>query len=99
MKINYAELRHNELNNRYNFVNGGIEPKSGTVEKEYRAISVKEINSNETDNTKVYVVSDSSIDRYDEIVDPNGLDWSEFDKSKKTVFFNHDYNFVIGRSQ
>lgn len=97
--LNYSELRHNELNNRYKFTDGKIEAKSGTVEKEYRAISVKEINSSETDNTKVYVISDSSIDRYNEIVDPNGLDWSDFDKSKKTVFFNHDYNFVIGRSQ
>ena len=97
--INYAELRHNELNSRYVFGEGKIEAKSGKVETEFRSISVKEVSSNESENAKTYVISDSSIDRYDEIVDPRGLDWSQFDKSKKTVFFNHDYNFIIGRSQ
>lgn len=98
-KIDYADVRHNELNSRYVFGEGTIEAKSGKVESEFRSISVKEVSSSESENTKTYVISDSSIDRYNEIVDPRGLDWKQFDKSKKTVFFNHDYNFIIGRSQ
>src|SRR3990167_10082853 len=94
MKFNYVETKHKEFLNR-------TEIKDGVVtgaEKQMRSLNLREIESNEGDNTKIYVITDSSIDRYMEIVDPNGLDMTDFSKSKKTIFFNHNYSDPIGNS-
>jgi hypothetical protein len=53
---------------------------------------------NETEKSIVYTITSSSIDRYKEIVDPHGLDLTNFRRSKRTVFWNHDTDRPIGRS-
>jgi len=102
MKFNYTEQRHKELSEKFRIAESDsltdTITKLDTDEKLFHSISAKELESDSEKNTKKYVITDSSVDRMDEIVDPNGLDVSAFEKSKKTVFWNHDYNRPIGRS-
>ncbi|MCI0706038.1 MAG: HK97 family phage prohead protease [Ignavibacteriae bacterium] len=53
---------------------------------------------NEHERSITYVFTSSAIDRFQEIVDPNGADMRSFRQAKRTVFWNHNYNFPIGRS-
>jgi len=67
--------------------------------QEFRRVEDAEVRAiNEGEKSIVYTLTSPAIDRYGEIVDPNGLDLKNFRRSKRTVFWNHDYNRPIGRS-
>jgi len=67
--------------------------------QEFRRVENAEVKAvNDDEKSIVYVITSPAVDRYGEIVDPNGLDLKNFRRSKRTVFWNHDYNRVIGRS-
>lgn len=53
---------------------------------------------NEEERSIVYAFTSSVIDRYEEVVDPNGADMRNFQKSKRTIFWNHSQDRPIGRS-
>src|SRR6187549_3866788 len=42
-----------------------------------------------------YILSDASVDRYGDIIDPNGWQLEDF-KRNPIALFNHDKNFPIG---
>lgn len=53
---------------------------------------------NPGENADISVVTDSSVDRDNEIIDPKGIDWSSFRKNP-VVTFGHDYHSPpIGKS-
>ena len=53
---------------------------------------------NEDERSITYVFTSSAVDRFQEIVDPHGADMRAFRQAKRTVFWNHNYNYPIGRS-
>lgn len=81
-----------------NDINSGEVKDIDYKEKIYSVTNIEEKEVDRENKTIVYVVTTSSIDREMEIVDPNGADKVNYDKSKKTVFFNHIYNQITGRS-
>jgi uncharacterized coiled-coil protein SlyX len=96
--INYKSERHEEFLKRYSLDENGGEIKAGAEDKLFHSVNSEEKDSKPEQNEKTYVITDSSIDRVDEIVDPKGLGKKEFDNSKKTIFFNHNYNLPVGKS-
>lgn len=87
---------HDELKAKYNAQKGLTEIANG--EKLLTSINEKAESVNEAKKEIVYVITSSAVDRYKEITDPNGCEKEAYDKAKKTVFFNHNYNLVVGRS-
>ncbi len=55
------------------------------------------VEKSDADRTITHYISTPHKDRSGDIVDPKGMDSSEFDKTK-TVFYNHNYNVPIGRN-
>ena len=99
MKFNFINplLRsHEDLRAKYN-AQAGINEITG-AEKLLSSINEKAESVNEAKREIVYVITSSAIDRYKEITDPNGVIKEAYDKAKKTVFFNHNYNLIVGRS-
>lgn len=79
---------------RRQMLEGSVEGGEKTL-TEHR-VEVRSINSDE--KSVVYVITSSAIDRYGEVMDPKGLELEQFRKTKRTVFWNHDYNRIVGRS-
>ena len=99
MKFNFINplLRsHEDLRAKYN-AQAGIN-EIANAEKLLSSINEKAESVNEAKREIVYVITSSAIDRYKEITDPNGVIKEAYDKAKKTVFFNHNYNLIVGRS-
>lgn len=96
--LDYKKERHEELLKLYSLDEKGGEFEIGEDGKLFHSVNADEKDSKPNENEKTYVITDSSIDRVDEIVDPKGLGKKEFDASKKTVFFNHNYNLPVGKS-
>jgi HK97 family phage prohead protease len=53
--------------------------------------------TNDGEKSIVHYISTDDVDRGFDIMDPAGCDWTDFEKTK-SVFFNHDYDEVIGRN-
>lgn len=49
-----------------------------------------------SDDKLEFVMSDATIDRYGDIIDPNGWDWKNFE-SNPIALFNHNNNFPMGK--
>lgn len=64
----------------------------------FRSFPAEVKSINPAERVIAYVITTSDIDRYGEIVDPCGLDLANFRSSKRTVFWNHDYNVPVGKS-
>jgi len=75
--------------------------KEGEAGRFERSIGIKSVNVEE--RSIVHVITDSTIDRSQEIVDPNGVDKRNYDKNP-VVLFGHNYRAmgdqipIIGRS-
>jgi len=87
---------HEKLKAIYNAQKGLNEIANG--EKLLTSINEKAESVNESKREIVYVITSSAIDRYREITDPNGIVKDAYDNAKKTVFFNHNYSQIVGRS-
>lgn len=64
------------------FENANIEIKGENLERE---------------NAVIHYISTPDIDRVRDIVNPNGGDFTEFEKTR-TVFFNHNYFMPVGKN-
>jgi len=62
------------------------------------AFSSKKVDSNESERAIVHYISTNSIDRGGDVVNQYGIITDEYDQSKKTVLFGHDFNMPIGRN-
>lgn len=51
---------------------------------------ISEENINHDERSIVHYVSSNAINRYGYIVDQNGIDWTNFEKTGKNVLFNHN---------
>jgi len=87
---------HEELKAKYNAQKGINNIYNG--DKLLTSINEKAESVNESKREIVYVITSSAIDRYKEITDPNGIIKDAYDQAKKTVFFNHNYSQIVGRS-
>jgi phage head maturation protease len=94
--LNPLVRSHDDLQAKYNAQRGLNTIANG--EKLLTSINEKAEAINEAKKEIVYVITSSAIDRYKEITDPNGCEKDAYDKAKKTVFFNHNYSLIVGRS-
>lgn len=98
MKFNLLnpDRSHEELSRKYNAIKGITDISNG--DKLFSSLNEKAESVNQDTKEIVYVITSSAVDRYKEIVDPNGAEMEPYSKAKKTVFFNHNYSQVVGRS-
>lgn len=66
-------------------------------ETRFRDFESGVIEKSESDRTITHYISTPHKDRVGDIVNPKGMDSSEFDKTR-TVFYNHNYGTPIGKN-